>query len=418
MKKLTALALAVFMMLSLAACAGTSAPAATEAAQTDAGFVPALDTSTEAVLYVVGGWGNFEALDQVALDFKNYYPNVDVVYSKLDSTVADMANRFATGEEIDLFISDWWDAESASCADILQNAEDLNEAGIDFSNLNAELLKTGENEGRQVMLPLYLQIMGYMVNLDLLESAGVEVPTDYDALVKAAAQLTEAGYEKPIYIDSGHYNRAFVDYYLQQLVNGEDEKTAMEKTFAQIEVLYDDGYINDDGNTLEDTYNAMILRFFEGDIPIQFIPTGNFCGTAKREAKSEAFTAKPFRYEFVPMAFGESGMTYVSQQSSLYIGAFKGSANLALTNEFLRFMFTDSEMDVLRSIKKMPTSNLNNGLEDFPYLSWDRFAYVTQDHITAATEEIANSVIKFYEYGSDNSAAFEQLEYLQQNGIN
>ena len=415
MKKLIAFALAALMLLSLAACGNTSS---SSSVASDEVFVPALDTSTKVTINVVGGWGNFEALDQVALDFKDYYPDVDVVYNKLDNARDDMANRFASGKEIDLFICDWWDVANLSNTEIMLNAEDLNEAGIDFSNINAELLKTGEYDGRLLMLPVYLQIMGYMVNVDLLNSAGVEVPTNFDSLAGAAGQLTEAGYEMPIYIDSGHYNRSFVSFYQQQLMNGADAETALDETLAKMSVLYDAGYINTEGNTLEDTYNAMILRFFEGDIPIQFITTGNFCGTAKREAKSEAFTASPFQYEFVPMAFDESNTAYVSQTGSLYIGAYKDSENLDLVNEFLRFMFTDSEMDVLRSIKKMPTSDINNGLEDFPYISWDNLIYVTAENITAADEEIANSALKLYEYGSDNAAVYEQFEYLEQNGIN
>ena len=417
MKKFTVILLALAMLLSLSACGAEKTETGT-AAPAEQGFTPALDTSAKATLYVVGGWGNFEALDQVALDFKNYYPDVDVVYTKLDNTREDMANRFATGEEINLFICDWWDIANVTNTEILLNAEDLNQAGIDFSNLNAELLKTGEYDGQQVMLPIYLQIMGYMVNLDLLESAGVEVPTDYSSLVSAAGQLTEAGYEKPIYIDSGHYNRTFVAYYLQQLINGEEDKAALDDTLAKMGALYEAGYINEEGNTLEDTYNAMILRFFEGDVPIQIIPTGNFCGTAKREAKSEAFTASPFRYEFVPMAFEDNGAAYVNQTGSLYIGVYKNADDLELTNEFLRFMFTDSEMAVLRNIKKMPTSNQNNGLEGFPYISWDRLIYVTEEKITAEDEEIANSALKLYEVGSENSAVYERLEYLNQNGIN
>ena len=421
MKKLIALTLATLMMLTLVACGGTTATETTSSeteTQTEEGFVPALDSETEATLYVVGGWGNFEALDQVALDFKEYYPNVEVVYTKLDDTRADMANRFATGEEIDMFICDWWDVANVSNDDIVANAEDLNQAGIDFSNINADLLVTGENDGQQVMLPVYLQIMGYMVNLDIMDSTGVEVPIDFDSLESVAGKLTEAGYEKPIYVDSGHYKRNFVPYYLEQIENGDDDVTALDETIAKMNVLYDDGYINDEGDTLEDTYNALILRFFEGDLPIQFIPTGSFCGTAKREDQSEAFTESPFEYEFVPMSFDSDGTSYVSQTGSLYIGSYKDSKNLDITNEFLRFMFTDSEMDVLRSIKKMPTSNQNNGLDDFPYLSWDKLTYVNQNGASAETEEIANSVLKLYEYGTDNSAAYEQLDYLLENGIN
>lgn len=61
---------------SLAGCAGSNEKS---------GFTPKLDTKTQAQLDIVGYFGNFEALNQVAADFNKTYPNVTVNYQQVGS---------------------------------------------------------------------------------------------------------------------------------------------------------------------------------------------------------------------------------------------------------------------------------------------------------------------------------------------
>ena len=422
LKRLSALLILAAMVLSLAACGGGTASSETASSSSAAGsgesssassaaegFAPALDTDIQATLTVVGSWGNFEALDQAAVDFKEYYPNVEVVYTKLSDYRSDLANRFATGEEIDLFITDWWDAGYAPCQNIIDNAEDLNEAGIDFSNLRSDMLVTGNVDGKQVLVPIYLQICGYMVNLDLLEKAGVDVPSGRGEVMAACEKLAAAGYEKPIYINSAGYGRAFEGRYMEHRIGGSDEMTALEQTIAEMDELYASGYVNDEGNTLEDGYNAMIMRFFEGDIPMQACYAANFSGTKKREAKSEAFTANPFRYTLIP-AVGEDGRGFINQLGTLYMGIYKDTPNRELADEFLRFLLTDKEMAVLQSIKNMPTANVNNGMDCFAYLkAAELYSTADEERITAADEEHTLDTLGSYVPGGDHAAMYEKM---------
>ena len=400
------------MSISLGA-AGVSA-----ADNSVSGFEPALDTETEATLYFLGNYGNFEALDQVALDFKNYYPNVDVIYTKLDDYRNDIANRFVTGEEIDLFMCSWWDEAFPGNGNIIENAEDLGTTGIDFSNLNPDMLSLGAVDETQLMVPLYVDCCGYMVNLDLFEAAGAEVPTNSEELLTACEKLAAAGYEKPIYIRSGAYGRSFTGTYMEQRLGGSDETAALEETIAKMDELYASGYVNDEGNTLEDAYNAMILRFFEGDIPLEPIIVSNYSGTKKREAKSEAFTANPFNYAFIPAFYGEtSDRTYINELGSVYVGVYKGSEQLEMANEFLRFMLTDDEMYTFQTIKNMPTANVTNGMDTFPYLKEADLYYSTEEGISSLDEEYAMDVLNEYDAGGDHAGMYEMLNGFLENGL-
>ena len=417
MKKFTVILLALAMLLSLSACGAEKTETGT-AAPAEQGFTPALDTDTAATLNFVGNWGNFEALDQVALDFQKVYPNVEVIYTYLGDYRNDLANRFATGEEVDLFMAAWWDTEYTLNQNIIDNAEDLNASGIDFSNLNAELLASGQANGAQTVVPVYLTCWGAVANLDLLESAGVAVPSTWQELLDACAALAGAGYEQPIYVNSSQYGRTFTGYYMLRRIAGSDELTALDETVARADELAAAGYVSAEGDTLEDNYNAMILRFFEGDIPFMPISTSNYSGTAKREAKSEAFTATPFRYTFIPMSYDESGRALIDQLGTVYVGVYKNSANLELANEFLRFLLTDEEMLVLETVKNMPTANSSNGMDLFPYLKSAQLFYNSEDGISSLDEERAINVLGQYSIGGDHSAMTEKMNEYLEKGIN
>ena len=425
MKKITAFLLAVLMLLSFSACgadetaAASAADNAPAAVSSESGFVPALDTGTEAMLYFVGSWGNFEALDQVAVDFQVYYPNVQIVYTKLDDYGSDLANRFATGEEVDLFTSSWWDGEYQQNQNIADHAEDLNTAGLDLSVINPDMLSGGEVNGKQVLIPLYLQAFGYMVNLDIFKAAGVAVPTNYRELLDACEKLSAAGYEHPIYVNSSFYGRSFSGFYMKQLLAGDDAAAALDTTIARIDELYSSGYVTDEGDTLEDSYNAMILRFFEGDVPLQSISTSNFSGTKKREAKSEAFTAAPFEYAFIPAPYGDdSDYAYINQLGSLYVGVYKDSPNRDLANEFLRFLLTDEEMYRMQSIKNMPTAFLSNGMDTFPYLKSADVFYAAEPGISALLEEYGLNTLSRYTSSGSHDEMIDLMRSYMENGLN
>ena len=80
MKKMMCMFLAVLMILGLTACGAEKQ----EAAPTVAGFKPALDSSVNCHISVAGGYSNFEALEAEFDRFNEYYPNVDLTFTKVD----------------------------------------------------------------------------------------------------------------------------------------------------------------------------------------------------------------------------------------------------------------------------------------------------------------------------------------------
>ena len=79
MKKTICIILAALMVLALASCGTEKQEAASEE-----GFKPSLDTSTSCKINVAGGYDNFEALETEFDHFNEYYPDVELVYTKAD----------------------------------------------------------------------------------------------------------------------------------------------------------------------------------------------------------------------------------------------------------------------------------------------------------------------------------------------
>ncbi|MBR2264732.1 MAG: hypothetical protein IJ917_10430, partial [Firmicutes bacterium] len=79
MKKTMCIVLAVMISLGLIAC-GTEKK---ETPEKD-GFKPSMDTSSAFHINIAGGYSNFEALEAEFDRFNEYYPDVELVFTKID----------------------------------------------------------------------------------------------------------------------------------------------------------------------------------------------------------------------------------------------------------------------------------------------------------------------------------------------
>ena len=344
----------------------------------DAGeFVPALDTTAELTLNVVGSWGNFEALDEVALNFQEYYPNVEVVYTQIQNGSEDIQNMAASGVGMDIYCNAWYNPAQEDKVVYTDLAEDLNETDIDFSNLNSDMLSTGQVDGAQLLVPVYEQMFGMMVNYTLLEENDLSVPTNYAELTETCDALVAAGYEHPIFLAGSASSRNMINMVMAdilhssdpeetaaKLAEGTDEEGYIDNALSRFDELEAKGYFDHEADTFEDTYESVILRFFEGDVPFVLYSANNYSGTKKREAKSEAFTAEPFSYGFEPAPLEDDGAYgYMTTLGAFYMGVYKDSENLEYANELLRFMLRDDQMTTLADVKNLYVTMEHTGLE-------------------------------------------------------
>ncbi len=364
-------------------------------------FTPRLDTNTDCSVTVAGHYNNFEALEAEFNAFAKYYPNVRLTYTFMDgyskAGSGILSTALAGNEAPDIFftypwMSDWEDGDA-----IFASAEDLAAPSLDInlSCIRPNLLVGGAG-GSILSVPVYTTTYGMMVNEDLFKKHDIKIPETYSELLSACKAFKEAGYDSPIM----GYNKGsdllypmFYPYFCAQIQDNETALNAMnsfapgagEYMRSTLDLLADFvslSYIDlEKCNELEDNYDAVILRFFEGDIPMMLASGNTVSGTEKREAKSDSFIANPFKYSFYPVPSTDKG-GYFLNAVSVGFGVNKNSKNLDMANEFMRFLVRTDELNSMAKAKRMLTPCVNLSPDSvyapFGSLDTDRFINLTE----------------------------------------
>ncbi len=363
MKK-AALALVLVLVLCLTGCAGK------EPAKKD-GFAPKLDTKSDCTITVSGHYENFEALETEFNRFAEYYPNVNMKYVYMDDYKNNIATALGSSEAPDIFFtySSWGDAEYAQAENLADPA-----TGIDLGCIRSSLLYK-DAAGNVPTVPVYTTTYGMLVNEEIFEKNKIAIPKTYDEMIAACEALKAAGYSSPVMA----YNNGsemlfpmFYPYFCAQIQGKEDiirkmndmEEGAGEYMRSALELAADfmsRGYVDlESCSQIANNYEAVILRFFEGDVPMMMASGNTVSGTEKREKKSEAFTAHPFKYSYHPVPSTKEG-GYFLNIVSIGFAVNKNSANLDMANEFMRFLITPPELNEMAQNKGLmsPTKDLH-----------------------------------------------------------
>ena len=374
MKRIMCMFLAVLMILGLTAC-GTEKQ---EAAPTEAGFKPALDSSSSCHISVAGGYSNFEALEAEFDRFNEYYPNVDLTFTKVDD-YNNMIGMVLNGNDApDIYVNYSWMYGRDQYQDSIDHAENLADPslGLDLDCIRSNMiLNTGD--GTLPMVPVFSNTYGMLVNNDLFKKEGLSIPTTYQELVAVCNAFREKGYENPMMGFSREETTSLFTLTIYPFFCGtlaQDEEAVkklnsldpsageyMRSSLEKIVQFLNDSCVNLDACAeIENNYEAVILRFFEGDVPMMACSGDTVSGTKKRESRSEAFLAKPFSYSFVPVPMSDEGAVFLDMPN-LQFSVNKESANLEMANEFMRFLVTSRELSEMAQNKGLmsPTKDLS-----------------------------------------------------------
>ena len=373
MKKIVYMLLAVVMILGLSACGSDNQEAATEE-----GFSPALDTSTDCQITVAGGYDNFEALEAEFDSFNEYYPNVELMFTKVDD-YNNMIGMVLDGNDApDIYVNYSWMYGREQYQSSIDHAENLADPalGLDLDCIRSNIM-LNTSDDTLPMVPVFANTYGMLVNNSLFEKEGLSIPTTYEELVEVSKAFQEKGYENPVMGFTNEettslFTLAAYPFFCETMADDAEavkefnalEPSAgeyMRPTLEKMEQFLSDGCVNLDACAeIGDNYEAVILRFFEGDVPMMFCSGDTVSGTKKRESQSEAFIANPFEYAFVPVPISDEGTTFLDMPN-LQFSVNKDSANLDMANEFMRFLVTPQELNEMAQNKGLmsPTKDLS-----------------------------------------------------------
>ena len=371
MKRTVCLILAALILLSLAGC-GSRKPAAEE------GFTPSLDASVSCHITVAGGYDNFEALEAEFDRFNEYYPNVELEYTKVDD-YNNMIGTVLNGNDApDIYVNYSWmygREQYQSSIDHVENLADP-ELGLNLDSIRSNII-LNTADGTLPMVPVFSNTYGMLVNEDIFEAEGLSVPTTYQELVEVCQALREKGYENPMMGFSNAETTSVFTVTIYPFFCGTvaDDPEAVEKlnsldpsageylrpSLEKIEEFLNDGCVDLAACAgIENNYDAVILRFFEGDVPMMVCSGDTVSGTKKRESRSEAFIAEPFSYSFAPVPISDDG-AYFLDMPNLQFSVNRDSGNLDVANEFMRFLITAPELSEMAQNKGLmsPTKDLS-----------------------------------------------------------
>ena len=371
MKKLIYAILIVCMLVTLASCSKKTE-------EVEVGFKPALDKETSCSITVVGSYDNFEALEAEFDRFNEYYPNVRLKYQKLDDYNNTLATALESNNKPNIFFSYASMSGNKNFDSVFSHMEDLSDPALklDLSCIRPGLINHDAN-GRVLMVPVFSRSYGMLVNYDLFEKEGLSVPTTMDELIAVCAEFKKRGYASPMMgysLKSSSclmYTIAYPMFVATLAENPQALALAnslnpaagkyMLPALEAVQKLKENGCFDlEECNKIGDNYTKVILRFFEGDVPMMICAGDTVSGTKKRESQSEAFSKSPFKYAFTPIPLTDKGGFFLDSPS-VEFSVNKDCDNLDMTNEFMRFLITKTELNQMASSKRLvtPTTDLS-----------------------------------------------------------
>lgn len=429
MKKKIAVGLsAVLLATTLCGCGNANADSSNVQEKE---FVPSLDTSAKATIEVKGSWSNFEALEAVAADFNEIYPDITINYTKVDD-FTNMLSTIVSGNdkpEIVMFdVNGYYKDKS----EIVTNLIDLSDIGLNTEVLDGNLNVCSSADGKFCVLNWGNKSTGFVVNKTLLKELGLEIPTTHEEFLKVCSAVKDKGYTAIVGCNDSIYKNILnndmkyrihnldnCDNVLNQLSTASDGcGKVFEKEFTQMFELINNNYVDYSKNTeIPDIYEGSILYFFEGKTPFLCFDTEGFSGMKKRESKSEAFTANPFEYEFVSLPV-ENDVPVLSVTHLAGLAAVSGSKEEEFAKEFLRFTCSKAEIDKMAEVKGVPSSTkgsktdprfeqyneieairkVNPSYSEKLALADEAFAYTLEKIATGETKSVEEAESYFEQY--------------------
>ena len=276
MKKFVALLLALVMACSLAACGGSSTPATPASSDSSSAGSETVELNVIAAQYgqnTNAWWDNF------VKEFKSAYPNIDLTVEVVswNDIYTKVNTRIANGQAPDILNIDVFADYQAD--GLLLPAKDFVSEET-YAKMYPAFLEQSNVDGTIWAIPDLASARAMYPNADILEAAGVEVPTTWEELT-AACEAIKA-YDSSIYpwgidmtTDEGQaafayytWNNGggFVDANGEWALNSAENVEAIEYAIG----LVNAGYTNTD--PANDTRYALQDMFGAGQVAMMIAP--------------------------------------------------------------------------------------------------------------------------------------------------
>lgn len=320
---------------------------------------------------IVGSYDNFEALEAEFDRFNEIYPDVILQYTKIDDYDNTIATVLEGKSKPNIFFSSTKMFENEEYDTVVSHMEDLSNSSlkIDLNCIRDGLIN--HYSDKVLMVPVFSRTYGMLINDDLFKKENINIPTTLAELKDACNSFKEKGYISPMMgytkdSSSSLMNTIAYPLFLANLKDNPEAITLannldpsageyMRSALNNVKMLFDDGLVDlTECDKIKDNYGSVILRFFEGDVPMMICQGDTVSGTKKRESQSKTFINSPFNYSFSPIPLTDEG-GYFIDSPSIEFSVNKDCDNLDMTNKFMKFLITSKELNEMASIKLLYT---------------------------------------------------------------
>ena len=335
-------------------------------------FKPSMDKNMKCSIKIVGSYDNFEALEAEFDRFNAYYPNVSLSYVKLDDYNNTLSTVLEGNDKPNIFFSYTWMMGNDKYNSVVSHMEDLTKSTL---SSNLDCIRPGlinhDSEGKVLMVPVFSRTYGMLVNNDLFKKEKINLPNNYSELLSICKSFSDKGYKSPMmgYSEKSSsclMNTIAYPLFISELANNKEaldlannlDPSAgvyMRSALEMVDELIKNKCIDiSECDNIKDNYGKVIQRFFEGDVPMMICTADTVSGTKKRESQSEAYTKNPFNYSFLPIPLVGKGKYFIDSPS-IEFSVNKDCDDLDMTNEFMRFLITNKELNEMASVKRLVT---------------------------------------------------------------
>ncbi len=225
-----------------------------------------------------GLWEDISTMKVVIADFEKENPNIKINYSKQDVKQyrEKIATRIQNGTGTDIFAihNTWLPMFKATLAPLPSDAVTKEEFTRDFyPTVQKDLVQNGAIYA----VPLGIDTLAMYVNTDLLQAAGLPVPTNWQDFITASRQLTvkdESGKIQTAGAALGTYDNIThaPDIVSLLLVQNRANLADLGSTSKQVgDALYFyTSFATGEGNVWDTTLDPSILSFAKGSLAMYF----------------------------------------------------------------------------------------------------------------------------------------------------
>ena len=305
-------------------------------------FSPRFNSSEQGKITISALKTDSTGLSELIQDFNTVYPNV-----KIDL----IPETDVSSENVDIFFG-----KPSALLDkkILENTENLSRTSIKTSSINKNLLKTCKINGKNVILPLGLEIKDvYLVNKTILNQNGIEnVITGED--FSAAQKTFCAKGIVPVVFGKNAAGNYFYSTFLSELSSSADKKQFLNyyESHNESAALYVEKYFTalnalKNSNTLSVTDRILL------DAPFTYVSPDDF------RAVFAALNTNSADFEYKILSESKNTTkTSINMCAGMMLN--KNAPSKKLAEEFLRFVSTSASLNKYAEINCVPTSAKKN----------------------------------------------------------